>query len=580
MKYVKITLILVLLFSIIPFASAISYLETYDSQRVSLMHMNGTNDGTIFTDENGISLFRNGVVTKTGTKYLGSASAYFDGTQDYINLNSSSSSAWTWGTGDFTLLFWMYRGDTTGNMMSFYRNAADRTQLFDIDGDGTSLAWYDGTMRKADYGSSMVGAWHQVVIQRKTFPDSSKNLIIYIDGSSKYNASISVDFQGGGPFVIGAYDAAAPASNNYNGYYDEFAIWKGVAIPIAELYPQTLEVAEITADTTPPDSITGLTNTTALCTEITWQWTNPAGSFNADYAYLYTLKNDVWIGNYSNSTSAATWTGLTALTNYTFSSKTVDLKGNMNATWVNRTVLTPVCLTPTPTPVPTAVPGAQWCGLQSIYFNHGYAVLPAGYELLNITPPGPPEIDENVTVKVSTSPKLIDSYISPQGYPGVTAIAAGTRTYNMYGYVGGAAGITRFNVTLHTRDITGLETFHYQAYSDDINDLSVANQQFSFSHPQINMAVTDRLVIRVYADTDSASDKEVHWIYQGTTHSSRVDSAYFNCIPATTPTITPTWQPEINPPTDYKADPWTMVKDWWWLPVTIAAFMIIFGGKR
>jgi len=172
----------------------------------------------------------------------------------------------------------------------------------------------------------------------------------------------------------------------------------------------------------------------------------------------------------------------------------------------------------------------QWCGLQSIYFDHGNAILPVGYESLNITPPAKSEVDETVTVQAATSPILIDSYISPQGYPGVTSIAAGTRTYNMYGYVNGATGITRFNVTLHTRDITGLETFRYQAYSNDINDLSVANQQFSLSHPQINMATTDRLVIRVYADTDSVSDKTVHWIYQGTTHSSRVDSAYFNCV--------------------------------------------------
>jgi hypothetical protein len=222
----------------------------------------------------------------------------------------------------------------------------------------------------------------------------------------------------------------------------------------------------------------------------------------------------------------------------------------------------------------------QWCGLQSIYFDHGNAILPAGYESLNVTPPGKTEIDETVTVKASTSPMLIDSYISPQGYPGVISLAAGTRTYNMYGYVNGAAGITRFNVTLHTRDITGLETFHYQAYSNDIDDLAVANQQFSFSHPQINMATTDRLVIRVYADTDSVSDKVVHWIYQGTTHSSRVDSAYFNCAIPTTTTSTPTWQPEINPPTDYKTDPWTLIKDWWFVPVTIAAFMVIFGGKR
>ena len=214
----------------------------------------------------------------------------------------------------------------------------------------------------------------------------------------------------------------------------------------------TLHEVISSLDTTSPSSITGLTNNTGKCDEVKWSWTNPT---NSDYSHLYTLKNNVFMSNYSNSTTTINWTGLVGAT--TFSSKTVDLSGNINATWINGTATPSVCptATPTPTPTPTAIPGTQWCGLQSIYFNHGFTILPAGYESLNITPPGPPEIDENITIKASTSPLLIDSYISPQGYPGVTSIAAGIRTYNIYGYVNGAAGITRFNVSLYTRDMIG-----------------------------------------------------------------------------------------------------------------------------
>jgi hypothetical protein len=97
---------------------------------------------------------------------------------------------------------------------------------------------------------------------------------------------------------------------------------------------------EWTPDTTPPSSITNLSNNTALCSEVTWTWDNPT---DPDYAYLYTLKNNAWTGNYSNSTSASTWLTLNELTSYTFSSHTVDLDGNMNLTWVNRTVATPIC---------------------------------------------------------------------------------------------------------------------------------------------------------------------------------------------------------------------------------------------
>jgi hypothetical protein len=157
-------------------------------------------------------------------------------------------------------------------------------------------------------------------------------------------------------------------------------------------------------DTTPPDSVTALTNSTANCTDIKWEWTNPGGSLNADYSRLYSLKNDVWVANYSNTTNEATWTGLTNNTLYKISTKTVDLKGNTNATWVNASSTTAVCSAGTPTPTPTPTP--------------------------------------------------------------------------------------------------------------------------------------------------------------------------------TTTTAIPTWQPEINPPTDYKADPLIIVKDWWWIVALVASLMIIFGGRR
>jgi hypothetical protein len=104
------------------------------------------------------------------------------------------------------------------------------------------------------------------------------------------------------------------------------------------------------ADTTPPASITGLSNTSTNCNNITWQWTNPT---DADYSHLWTLQNNTWIANYSNSTTTALWTGLPENTDMTFSGRTVDLTGNMNTTWTNLTARTGICATPTPTPTPT-----------------------------------------------------------------------------------------------------------------------------------------------------------------------------------------------------------------------------------
>lgn len=96
------------------------------------------------------------------------------------------------------------------------------------------------------------------------------------------------------------------------------------------------------ADITPPASITNLANSTT-CNSINWTWTNPA---DADFNHTYILKNNVFYANLTNTTTHSLWTSLSELTDYTFSSKTCDITGNCNATWVNQTAKTGDCTPP------------------------------------------------------------------------------------------------------------------------------------------------------------------------------------------------------------------------------------------
>jgi PKD repeat protein len=113
-------------------------------------------------------------------------------------------------------------------------------------------------------------------------------------------------------------------------------LWQNFSVYDDETKVNYINVVDIT----PPKGITGLSATTINCQNITWQWTNPT---DADYSYVYVLKNNGWVGNYSTPQAAATWLSLMELTDYTFSSKTVDTSGNMNATWVNVTAQTGAC---------------------------------------------------------------------------------------------------------------------------------------------------------------------------------------------------------------------------------------------
>ena len=89
---------------------------------------------------------------------------------------------------------------------------------------------------------------------------------------------------------------------------------------------------ESIADTTPPASITNLTNVTGNFWH-NWTWSNPTDSdFNHTMIYL----NNVFTTNVSNSTSFYNFT-VSAHNTSTISTHTVDITGNINTTWVNHT---------------------------------------------------------------------------------------------------------------------------------------------------------------------------------------------------------------------------------------------------
>lgn len=74
-----------------------------------LLHMDGANGSTTFTDNssNALAVTAAGTPTiSTSQSVFGSSSALFPTNQSY--LTAPSSSAWAFGTGDFTIEFWIY----------------------------------------------------------------------------------------------------------------------------------------------------------------------------------------------------------------------------------------------------------------------------------------------------------------------------------------------------------------------------------------------------------------------------------------------------------------------------------------
>lgn len=180
---------------------------------------------------------------------------------------------------------------------------------------------------------------------------------------------------------------------------------------------------------------------------------------------------------------------------------------------------------------------AQWCGIQTLYFQNAPSADIIGYEQLINYPSGKNETDETVTVQLSSGPVLIDTYISPQGLPDVESIERGLRRYRTFSYVDSASGVTRLNFTPFVRYANGTELNLYTVMSDDINDLTVNEYLTSYVSPtNLELGPTNRLGIRVTANTTHPAPIILHWVYEGTYHYSSVESGYFNCVEDTNET--------------------------------------------
>jgi hypothetical protein len=85
-------------------------------------------------------------------------------------------------------------------------------------------------------------------------------------------------------------------------------------------------------DTIPPASVSNTGNSTTTASSINFTWTNPA---DADFNLTMVYKLGAFFHNVTNASSSDNWTGLTESTEYTIGTRTVDITGNVNSTWIN-----------------------------------------------------------------------------------------------------------------------------------------------------------------------------------------------------------------------------------------------------
>ena len=109
-----------------------------DSYSKALLHLNGTDASTTITDESGTSWTANGnAQIDTNNSKFGNSSGLFDGNDA---LSSVDSDDWYFGTGDFTIDFWVYFNSlpTNGYQTMFICQKVSSSDRFFFDLDNYS----------------------------------------------------------------------------------------------------------------------------------------------------------------------------------------------------------------------------------------------------------------------------------------------------------------------------------------------------------------------------------------------------------------------------------------------------------
>jgi hypothetical protein len=196
-----------------------------------LLHFNGTNGSTTFTDSspNAFTGTVNGNPTiSTSQSQFGGASGSFDGTGDYIDYGSNS--AFAFGTGDFTVELW-YRSNETGETGAvFCVNNASGGFGFLVDSNLLAVIRSGiGAVGSFSHNPTQ-NTWTHYATTRQ-----SGTLRIFINGTIVYSGADSTDFSVTGPFQVGG--ASGLPAYTLNGFMDELRIIKGFAAYTAAFTP-------------------------------------------------------------------------------------------------------------------------------------------------------------------------------------------------------------------------------------------------------------------------------------------------------------------------------------------------------
>ena len=197
-------------------------LTNYSTTYPASLLLNMNNGGIVDQHSSNVLETVGNAQLSTSVKKYNNASIYFDGSTSKLTIPASPQ--WIFGTGDFTVEFWMNTADTAAGLITPATTGAGYWALLIA---SSTLYWQNAynssNLKTASLSGYLNNTWVHIAVVRY-----SGNLYFYFNGTAQGSATAdSTNYSGVTNTLTIGYDS----QNNgyYSGYIDDLRITKGHA---------------------------------------------------------------------------------------------------------------------------------------------------------------------------------------------------------------------------------------------------------------------------------------------------------------------------------------------------------------
>ena len=158
-------------------------------------------------------------ILNTPQPSLNNGSLLFNGSNQYLTI--SSTSAFAFGTNDFTMETWIYPTNLSGRLWFFSSN----TDNVDLNGNGGIFYFGPGGIYSSATNTVItVGTWHHIALVR-----SSGTITLYVNGNSVMSQN-GIGYNSSSNRAIDIAYSASQGNGYFTGRMSNFRIVSGTAL--------------------------------------------------------------------------------------------------------------------------------------------------------------------------------------------------------------------------------------------------------------------------------------------------------------------------------------------------------------